>query len=126
MALSDGFADFVAEVFEELGPVSVRRMFGGAGIYADDVMFGLADDDVIYLKTDDALKAELGGAGAQPFLFTPKKGPHAGQPQEMGYWSLPDAALDDRDEAAVWARKALAVARAAKAKKPKSGKRKKT
>jgi DNA transformation protein len=82
-------------------------------------MFALAADDVVYLKVDDALKAELAEAGSEPFLFTPSQGPNAGKPSEMGYWRLPDDAFDDPEEAAAWGRKALAVARAAKAKKSK-------
>ena len=35
----DPFHEFVAELFAPMGPVSIRRMFGGAGIYADGVMF---------------------------------------------------------------------------------------
>ncbi|MCR6643408.1 MAG: hypothetical protein NVV62_02155 [Terricaulis sp.] len=41
----------------------------------------------------------------------------------MSYWRMPDAALDDPDLAAAWARKALAAALAAPAPKPKSKKR---
>jgi DNA transformation protein len=42
----------------------------------------------------------------------------------MGYWRLPESALDDPEEAVMWGRKALAVARAKAAAKPKAkGKR---
>jgi DNA transformation protein len=88
-------------------------MFGGAGGYADGVMFLLLDDDVIYLKVDAALKSELAAAGSQPFVWAPQNGPRAGERVEMGYWRLPEAALDDPDEAARWGKKALAVAKAA-------------
>ncbi len=37
----DSFHAFVRELFAGLGPVTVKRMFGGAGIYADGVMVGL-------------------------------------------------------------------------------------
>jgi DNA transformation protein len=37
----------------------------------------------------------------------------------MGYWSLPDAALDDPDEAVRWAKLALEAARRASAGKAK-------
>jgi len=115
----NSFHDFVRELFEGLGPVQIKRMFGGAGGYADGVMFLLLADDSVYLKTDDALKAELREAGSGPFIWTPENGPRAGEKVEMGYWRLPDSALDDPDEAAAWGRKALAVAQAKASAKPK-------
>lgn len=121
--MTPGFAAFVTELLEGLGPVSIRRMFGGAGVYADAVMFALIDEDVLYIKTDEALKAELAAAGSTPFVYTPNHGARAGQPMDMGYWRMPEAALDEPDEAVMWARKALAVARAKAAAKPKRKKR---
>lgn len=108
----DSFHDFVQELFAGLGPVQVKRMFGGAGGYADGVMFLLIADDAIYLKADDALKAELKAEGCGPFIWIPDSGPRAGERVEMGYWRLPDAALDDPELAAEWGRKALTVAKA--------------
>lgn len=116
-----GFAAFVVELLGDMGPVSVRRMFGGAGVYADGVMFGLIAEDALYLKADDALRADLVEAGSAPFIWTPRTGPRAGEAVDMGYLRMPEAALDDPDEACAWGRKALAVARAkAPARKKKS------
>lgn len=113
----ESFHEFVRELFAGLGPVQVKRMFGGAGGYAEGVMFLLLADDAIYLKADEALKAELKAEGCGPFVWTPENGPRAGEKLEMGYWRLPDAALDDPELAIAWGRKALAVAKArAKAK----------
>jgi DNA transformation protein len=114
----DSFHAFVRELFAGLGAVTIKRMFGGAGVYAEGLMFGLIADDVIYLKADDALKGELGAAGSGPFVWMPRKGPRAGEIVEMSYWRLPDSALDDPDIALAWARKALAVAHAKAAAKP--------
>ncbi len=119
-------AAFIVDLFAGVGDVSVKRMFGGAGVYADGVMFALVDGgDGIFLKVDEALKTELRDLGCRPFVWTPSEGPRAGVPVEMSYWELPSSALDDPDEAAAWGRKALAVAVAAKAaKKPKAKPRK--
>lgn len=120
----DSFHEFVKELFAGVGPVQIKRMFGGAGGYADGVMFLLLADDTIYLKVDDALKAELGAEGCGPFVWVPQRGPRAGEKLDLGYWRLPDSALDDPGEAAVWGLKALAVAKAkAAAKKRKKAKR---
>ena len=109
---------FAVDLLSDMGPVEARRMFGGAGLYADGVMFGLIDDDVIYLKVDETLQADLAAAGSRSWIYTERKGPKAGIPQETSYWSLPDSALDDPEEACAWGLRSLAVARAIKAAKP--------
>lgn len=125
MTASNEFHAFVAELFAGLGTVTVKRMFGGAGAYADGVMFALIADDVIHIKVDEALKADLAEEGCGPFVWAPQNGPRAGELVEMGYWRLPDAALDDPDEAARWGRRALDVALAKKASKKKPAKKSK-
>ena len=60
---------FAVDLFSGLGRVEARRMFGGAGLYADGVMFGLVDDGVIHLKVDAALKADMHAAGARPWTW---------------------------------------------------------
>lgn len=118
----DSFHEFVRELFAQMGPVQVKRMFGGAGVYADGLMFALLADEAIYIKADNVLRAELREEGCGPFVWVPERGPRRGEQVEMGYWRLPDAALDDPELAATWGRKALAVAKAARAAKPKAKK----
>ena len=119
----EGFRAFARELLEGMGPLTIKHFFGGSGIYADAVMFAMIADDTLYLKVDEALKRDLGEAGSGPFLWTPGTGPKAGQTLALGYWRLPEAALDDPDEAVRWARRALAVAREKAATKPKARKK---
>lgn len=111
----DPFHEFVHELLAGLGPVTVRRMFGGAGVFQDGVMFALLADDQIYLKADAGLRTDLMAEGAEPFLWTR---PSDGRVMDLGYVGLPPTALDDPDEACQWARRALTVAHAARAAKP--------
>jgi len=105
--------EYVQELFAAFGPVSVRRMFGGAGVYADGIMFALIANRVIYLKTapegTDAFERERCG----PFSYATKDGTR----QITSYWQMPDRLYDDPEELAQWARTALAVARTGSAKK---------
>ena len=117
MAVSRAQLAFAEELFGPLG-VSSRRMFGGAGLYAEGVMFGAVMDDVIYLKADDALRADLAAEGSEPWVYTYPSGPRAGEAMEMGYMTLPDSALDEPDAACAWGRRALDVALRANAGKP--------
>jgi DNA transformation protein len=109
---------FAEDLFSGLGRVQAQRMFGGAGLYAGGVMFALVDEGRIYLKTDETLQADLAAAGAVAWTYAEPRGSKAGIPQQTSYWSLPEPALDDPQEACDWARRALAVAAARKAAPP--------
>ncbi|MCI4645982.1 MAG: TfoX/Sxy family protein [Hyphomonadaceae bacterium] len=106
----DPFHEFVRELFAPLGPVTIKRMFGGAGVYAHEVMFGLIAQDQLYLKVDDALKVALEEEGSEPFRYEKKTGEVA----VMAYYALPDAATGDPEAASAWGRRALNVALKAK------------
>jgi DNA transformation protein len=123
MKAPDPFHEFVAELFGGLGPLTIKRMFGGAGVWQDGIMFILLADDTIFLKADAPLREALMAEGGYPFVW---ERPSDGKEIDLGYVSLPSAALDDPDEALIWGRKALAVARDAKLKAPPPRKRKKS
>ena len=103
-------ADFVRDLFAAFGLVTVRRMFSGAGVFADGLMFGLIVRDVIYLKADDTSIAHFEREGCAPFTYT--RGKKSGRPSQhaLPYWRLPERLYDDPDELAVWARRAFAAA----------------
>ncbi|WP_284877373.1 TfoX/Sxy family protein [Brevundimonas sp. MEB006b] len=106
MAYDADFGEWVREHFHALGRLEIKRMFGGAGVYAAGVMFALLDDGVVWLKGDEALGAAFVEAGSRQFTYPTKDG----RMMSMGYWTLPEAALDDPDEAVAWARRSLDVA----------------
>ena len=102
-----------------LGPIEIKRMFGGAAIYAHGLIFALLDDGVVWLKADESNAPSLQAAGARQFTFPTKEG----KEMTMAYWSLPESALDDPDEAVEWARRSIdAALRKAAAKKPRKPK----
>jgi DNA transformation protein and related proteins len=103
-------ADFLRDLFAPFGPVTVRRMFSGAGIFADGLMFGLIVRDVIYLKADDTTIPDFKREGSAPFTYT--RGKSSGRPTEhaLPYWRLPERLYDDPDALAEWARRAFAAA----------------
>lgn len=116
MPLSPGFSDYVVELIAGFGKVEVRRMFGGAGLYRNGVGFGILDDDVFFLKADAALGAELKKQGCKPWVYSVKKD---GTVRDIAYWSLPETAADDGDEASALAKRSHAIAVKAAADKPK-------
>ena len=114
-------ADFIRDLFAAFGPVTVRRMFSGAGIFADGVMFGLIVRDVIYLKADDTGMADFEREGCGRFTYTRGKKSGRASGHALPYWRLPERLYDDPDEIAVWAERAFAAAERKKfAPRPKS------
>jgi DNA transformation protein len=113
-------AAHIQDLFAAFGPVDVRRMFGGAGIFADGTMFALVVDDVVYLKADAATVADFEREGAAPFSYATK----AGRRAVMSYWRMPERLYDDTDALARWAGAALEAARrSATAQRTKPGRR---
>jgi len=108
MTASDSFIAYLEDVLRALGPITVRRMFGGAGVFADGVMFGLITDDRLYFKADDATRGTFEAEGLGPFTYRTR-----GRIVALSYWRVPERLLDDPDEMAHWGRQALAAARRA-------------
>lgn len=104
MAVSAEFTAFVCDHLCGLGEVSARNMFGGAGVYCRNVMFALIAEEALYFKADEAMQAELKALDCGPFMYDPGKGE---APRAMGYWTIPDSAMDDPDEACDWGKRAL-------------------
>lgn len=117
MAISAEYRAFVEELFEPAFPVRIRAMFGGAGVYTDDVMFAIIADERVYLKADDVTRPGFEAEGCGPFVYT---GPD-GKEMAMSYYALPDRLYDEPGEIREWALKALdAALRSRSAKKPKT------
>ena len=70
MAVTEGFKDFVTELLSGVGQVTIRNMFGGAGAYADGVMFAIVVDDVLYLKADEVSQRTFEAEGMRPFTLS--------------------------------------------------------
>ena len=102
--------DFIAELFAQFRPVTVRRMFGGAGIYAEGLMFALVFDGAIFLKVDEASIPDFEREGSKPFVYTRAKSKGRVGQASLSYWRLPERLYDDSEELAVWAGRALAIA----------------
>ena len=105
MAVSDDFLNYVLDQLSRWGGVSVRRMFGGAGLYRDGKMFGLVAEDVAYLKVDDTNREDFMKAGSSPFNPYPERTKSA----VMSYYEIPPEVLENRDELCRWAQRSLDI-----------------
>ena len=113
MTADRSFIDRVIARLLPLGPVRGRRMFGGWGIFLDDVMFALIAGDRLYLKVDADTEERFAAAGAEPFTY--RRGD--GQAIVMSYREAPAGTIEDAEALLPWARLALEAARRAHRKK---------
>jgi DNA transformation protein len=104
MKTADGFLRFVLDQLDGIEDVVSRPMFGGTGLYAGTVFFGIIFRDILYLKVDNRTRADYERAGMKPFK------PYAGRPTTMQYYEVPAAVLESGEDLTGWARKAIAAA----------------
>ena len=99
--------DFLEELFEPVGRVVFRRMFGGLGIFRDGLMFGLVVGDTLYLKADPESAPLFEAEGCEPFAYDTK----TGRRTLTSYWRLPERLFDEPDEFRLWALRSADLAR---------------
>ena len=107
------FVEHVREVMAHWAAISVRKMFGGFGLYREGLMFALIADDTLYFKTDAENVKHFEQANSTPFVYQ-----SAGRSVQMSYWSAPAESLESPAEMRDWCQ--LAYAAALRAAQPKS------
>ncbi|HEV8692772.1 MAG TPA: TfoX/Sxy family protein [Lysobacter sp.] len=104
--MSEALIEHLRDLFEPLGPISARAMFGGFGLYFDGLIIGIIMDETVYLKTDEQTRKHFEHAGCEPCVYDMK-----GKPLTMSYWSLPEEAMDSPQAMRPWAQLAIEAAR---------------
>ncbi len=120
MAPSAQYLDTLKDLLVPFGTVQIKRMFGGAGVFYEGLMFGLVIDDVLYFKADDENRPTFDAENLLPFTYEGK----SGKPMQMGYFQAPERVMDDEEEMLEWAKSGFqAAVRADNAKPPSKRKR---
>jgi DNA transformation protein len=114
-----GFVSHCLELLSPLGRTSSRRMFGGHALYVDGLCMALIMGDMLYLKVDDAHRADFERANCKPFTYTAKDT----EVHSLNYYTAPEEAMESPAEMVPWARRALAAAVSARAKAPSARKK---
>jgi DNA transformation protein and related proteins len=113
MAVTRDYLDYVLEQLAALSRVRPRRMFGGVGLYSDEVFFAIITDDTVYLRVDEASRADFVARGMGAFR------PYADRPEvSMTYFEVPADVLEDAHAFVSWSQRAVAAALAAAKARP--------
>ena len=104
MSVSEADIAFATELFENVGEITTRKMMGGLCLYSGGTIFELLySDGQLYIKAQGDFIEEIKELGGIQWTYTRE----GGKETKMPYWTLPDAYLDDPEEAQALARKAL-------------------
>lgn len=96
-AEEDEFIAFLLDQLRPWAPVAARRMFGGHGLFRGGVMFGIVQDDTLFLRTDAGNRPAFEAAGMAPFRYT-----RAGRQVALGYHQASPDLLEDGEALVQW------------------------
>lgn len=102
----------IEDIFASLGPVTIKRLFGGKGVYHRGVIVGAVMSGEVLLKAHAETAPQFLAAGATQWTYEFRRGTTIAMP----YWTIPADAYDDPDELAMWVRLAFEAGSRAKAK----------
>lgn len=100
----ESFREYVIDQLSDVPHLRTRKMFGGLGIYSDDVFFALVTSgDVLYFKTSEKTSRQYISAGSDFFKPSPEQ-------HLKNYYEVPPEVLEDREVLIEWAREAIEIA----------------
>jgi len=96
----ESFKDFVLDQLRELDGVEARRMFGGHGLYKDEIFFGIVHKGKLHFKVDESTVGEYRRRKMRPFR------PNAKQTLKS-YYEVPVEIIEDGERLGAWAEAAI-------------------
>jgi len=103
--MSKELLDHALELLAPLGTLRSRRMFGGFGIYVDELFVAIIAFDQLFLKADDVTVSRFEAAGCRRFEYE-REGKVAG----LRYFCPPEDAMESPALMRPWAQLALEAA----------------
>jgi DNA transformation protein len=104
---SSEFQQFVLDLLAPFDGIELRRMFGGAGLFAGNAMFGIIMNDLLYFKVDGSTRQAYLAEGAKPFAYSTRQG----ERRLASFFEVPAVLLEEPENFRSWAMQAMAIAR---------------
>ncbi|MHC2217278.1 TfoX/Sxy family protein [Rhizobium leguminosarum] len=82
--------DFASQI-APVGSIDIRRFFGGSALVRNGAQFGFVMKGTLYLRVDEAMRAEFEADGSEPFSYRA-----AGREVTVRrYYAVPAHVIDD-------------------------------
>ena len=93
------FHDYVVmDLMDQIDGIKSRAMFGGWGLYKNDVIFGIISDDEVYFKVNESNRKDYEEKASEPFSYKAKGNKRI----SLSYWRVPAEVLEDRENLEEW------------------------
>ena len=109
MKVTESFRLFVLEQLASVNQIHARAMFGGVGLYAAEVFFGILAADTLYFKVDDSNRIRVQVCGRESIAAVRRPGN-----EQVQYYEVPATVIEDPERLTAWARAAIRAAKGAK------------
>jgi len=97
VAGSKEFVSYLLDMLEGFESVRARAMFGGHGLYVNDLFSAIVVEDVLYIKADPLNRGLFEARGLPRFSYMKK-----GKMCFMSYFKAPEGAVDDPEALHFW------------------------
>lgn len=101
------YVTYVLDLLVPLGAIKIRKMFGGYGIYKDDIFFALIAENILYFKVAESNYSIYESHGSAPFSYE-RQGKIVAL---KSYWQVPVDILENREKFLEWALLAIKTAK---------------
>lgn len=90
-------AELLSDKLEPIGGITVKKMFGGHGVFHEGKMFGIVDSKgQCYFKANETNQGDFEASGSH-------------RHGKMPYFFIPEEILNDTDKLLEWAKKAMTI-----------------
>ena len=110
MIKNSHYIDYILDLLLPLGNIKAKKMFGGYGIYKDNIFFALVIDNILYFKVGDNNRSQYDSFDSKPFSYEGKNKKIV----TMSYWEVPIDILEDNTKLTQWVQHAVRAASNAK------------
>jgi DNA transformation protein len=88
---------YILDLLTPYGAITSRAMFGGYGIYKNQVIIGIIVDDELYFKVDQTNQTQYEEMGSVPFTYN-----RGDKLATMSYWKVPIEIMEDEEILGHW------------------------
>ena len=100
VSTDESFKDFVLDQLQDLNGVEARPMFGGHGLYKDEIFFGIVHKGKLFFKVDESTVGEYRRRKMRSF--------HPNAKQTLrSYYEVPVEIIEDGERLGAWTEAAI-------------------